>query len=110
MRARMESPLPGVLPPVWALTYVSVGNQRAEPHPALPATGGTTPMQQMLRLRIQRAQELLETTDIPIAHVSDHVGFGSSVGFRQQFTRARGHAPQRYRAAFRATELSSATS
>ena len=45
-------------------------------------------MQQMLRLRVQRAQELLETTDIPIAHVSDHVGFGSSVGFRQQSSKA----------------------
>jgi transcriptional regulator GlxA family with amidase domain len=71
---------------------------------------GTTPMQQMLRLRVQRAQELLETTDIPIEHVSDHVGFGSSVAFRQQFCRRVGVPPQRYRSAFRATELTSATS
>ena len=71
---------------------------------------GTTPMQQMLRLRVQRAQELLETTDIPIEHVSGHVGFGSSVAFRQQFTRRVGVPPQRYRAAFRATELTSAAS
>jgi len=65
---------------------------------------GTTPMQQVLRLRVQRAQELLETTDIPIEHVSDHVGFGSSVAFRQQFTRRVGVPPQRYRAAFRSPE------
>jgi len=65
---------------------------------------GTTPMQQMLRLRVQRAQELLETTDMPIEHVSDHVGFGSSVAFRQQFTRRVGVPPQRYRAAFRSPE------
>jgi transcriptional regulator GlxA family with amidase domain len=70
---------------------------------------GTTPMQQMLRLRVQRAQELLETTDIPIEHVSDHVGFGSAVAFRQQFSRRVGVPPQRYRSAFRATELTSAT-
>src|SRR5215472_8863085 len=71
---------------------------------------GTTPMQQVLRLRVQRAQELLETTDMPVEHVSDHVGFGSSVAFRQQFTRRVGVPPQRYRAAFRATELTSAAS
>ena len=71
---------------------------------------GVTPMQQVLRLRVQRAQELLETTDIPIEHVSDHVGFGSSVAFRQQFSRRVGVPPQRYRSAFRATELISATS
>ncbi len=71
---------------------------------------GITPMQQVLRLRVQRAQELLETTDMPIEHVSDQVGFGTSVAFRQQFTRRVGVPPQRYRAAFRATELMSATS
>jgi transcriptional regulator GlxA family with amidase domain len=58
----------------------------------------------MLRLRVQRAQELLETTDIPVEHVSDHVGFGSAVAFRQQFTRRVGVPPQRYRAAFRSPE------
>jgi transcriptional regulator GlxA family with amidase domain len=71
---------------------------------------GTTPMQQMLRLRVQRAQELLETTDIPIEHVAGHVGFGSSVAFRQQFTRRVGVPPQRYRAAFRSPEPIYATS
>ena len=41
---------------------------------------------------------------MPIEHVSDHVGFGSSVAFRQQFTRRVGVPPQRYRAAFRSPE------
>lgn len=80
MRARMESPPPGVPPPVWALTYVSAGNQRASLTRRFQEQAGTTPMQQMLRLRVQRAPELLETTDIPIAHVSDHVGFDSAHG------------------------------
>lgn len=71
---------------------------------------GVTPMQQVLRLRVQRAQELLETTDMPVEHVSDHVGFGSSVAFRQQFTRRVGVPPQRYRAAFRSPEPIYATS
>jgi hypothetical protein len=35
-------------------------------------------MQQTPQLRVQRAQELRETTEFPIEHVSDHVGFGSS--------------------------------
>jgi len=65
---------------------------------------GITPMQQVFRMRVQRAKELLETTDIPVERISDHVGFGSSVAFRQQFTRRVGIPPHRYRTSFRATQ------
>jgi transcriptional regulator GlxA family with amidase domain len=62
---------------------------------------GMTPIQHLLLLRIQRAKELLETTDIPVERLGDEVGFGSAVALRQQFTRRVGVSPQRYRAAFR---------
>jgi transcriptional regulator GlxA family with amidase domain len=67
---------------------------------------GMTPMQQLLLLRIQRAKELLETTDLPVERLGDEVGFGSAVALRQQFTRRVGVSPQRYRAAFQARQAS----
>ncbi|MBV9093138.1 MAG: helix-turn-helix domain-containing protein, partial [Streptosporangiaceae bacterium] len=70
---------------------------------------GTTPMQQLLLLRIQRARELLETTDLPIEQLGDEAGFGSAVALRQQFTRHVGISPQRYRSAFRAREANRQT-
>ena len=70
---------------------------------------GMTPMQQLLRLRVERAKELLETTDLPVERLCDEVGFGSSVALRQQFTKRVGISPQRYRAAFRAREVSRLT-
>ena len=63
---------------------------------------GTTPLQWLLTLRIERAKELLETTDLPIERIADEVGFGSSVTLRHHFTRRVRVPPQRYRAAFRA--------
>jgi transcriptional regulator GlxA family with amidase domain len=70
---------------------------------------GVTPMQQLLLLRIQRAKELLETTDVPVERLCDEVGFGSAAALRQQFTRRVGVSPQRYRAAFRAGAASRLT-
>jgi transcriptional regulator GlxA family with amidase domain len=68
---------------------------------------GTTPLQHLLRLRVRRAQELLETTDLPIERIHDQVGFGSSIAFRQQFTHRVGVPPQRFRDAFRARRTAS---
>jgi transcriptional regulator GlxA family with amidase domain len=62
---------------------------------------GTTPLQWLLTLRIERAKELLETTDLSIERIADEVGFGTSVTFRHHFTRRVRVPPQRYRAAFR---------
>ena len=65
---------------------------------------GTTPLQWLLTLRIERAKELLETTDLSIERIADEVGFGSSVTLRHHFTRRVRVPPQRYRAAFRAPQ------
>jgi transcriptional regulator GlxA family with amidase domain len=65
---------------------------------------GMTPMQHLLLRRIQRAKELLETTDLPIERLCEQAGFGSAVALRQQFTRRVKVSPQRYRAAFRTRE------
>ena len=62
---------------------------------------GTTPLQWLLRQRVTRAQQLLETTDLPIERVATLAGFGSAVSMRQHFVRHLLAPPQVYRRAFR---------
>ena len=69
---------------------------------------GTTPLQWLLILRVERAKELLETTDLSIERIADEVGFGSSVTLRHHFSRRVRIPPHRYRAAFRSSGISRA--
>jgi transcriptional regulator GlxA family with amidase domain len=66
------------------------------------AQTGTTPLQYLLRARVQRARQLLETTALPIEHVASEIGFGSVAAFRAHFRRVVATSPQAYRRAFRA--------
>ncbi|MEO3924178.1 helix-turn-helix domain-containing protein [Micromonosporaceae bacterium B7E4] len=61
---------------------------------------GTTPMQWLNRQRIRRAQLLLETTDRPVEHVGELVGFTSATAFRERFRQVVGVSPRHYRLAF----------
>ena len=61
---------------------------------------GTTPVQWLLRLRVRRAQHLLETTRYSIERVVTQAGFGSPAVFRKHFHRIAGTSPQAYRRAF----------
>ncbi|WP_225802728.1 GlxA family transcriptional regulator [Streptomyces sp. NK15101] len=65
------------------------------------AQTGTTPLQWLLRARVLRAQELLETTAVPIERIAVETGFGAPSTFRRHFARHTGVSPQAYRAAFR---------
>jgi transcriptional regulator GlxA family with amidase domain len=67
---------------------------------AFVATAGTTPMQWLTRRRIALAQELLETTDLPVERIAGRVGFGSAVTLRARFVQVTGVAPSQYRRAF----------
>ncbi|MEO3803665.1 helix-turn-helix domain-containing protein [Nonomuraea sp. B1E8] len=58
---------------------------------------GTTPAQWLLRARIARAQELLESTTLPIDQVAARCGFGVSALLRRHFARLIGTSPGRYR-------------
>jgi transcriptional regulator GlxA family with amidase domain len=51
--------------------------------------------------RLQRSQELLETTDISIESVAEKVGFTSPISFRQRFKHRFGVAPSEWRRTFR---------
>jgi AraC-like DNA-binding protein len=59
---------------------------------------GRSPYAYLLQLRLQRAQELLLTTDQPVAAVGRQVGFGDAAHFCHAFRRAVGVSPGRFRA------------
>ena len=62
---------------------------------------GKTPQQYVRATRIERAQELLVTTPIPVTEVCDAVGFQSLGSFSAMFRRLTGESPGAYRAARR---------
>ena len=64
---------------------------------------GTTPHAWITARRVQRVEELLETTDRPVDWIADEVGFGNAAALRHHFTRARKVSPQQYRRTFSAT-------
>jgi transcriptional regulator GlxA family with amidase domain len=68
---------------------------------------GTTPLQWLLKLRVNRAQHLLETTDMAIAQVAREAGLGAAPTLRHHFGRIAGVSPQAYRAAFHSPDASS---
>jgi AraC family transcriptional regulator, transcriptional activator FtrA len=71
------------------------------------ATTGTTPYQWLLRQRLQLAQRLLETTDLPIELVATRSGFLNAGNLRKHFGRVVRTTPQSYRNTFRSRVESS---
>jgi transcriptional regulator GlxA family with amidase domain len=61
---------------------------------------GTTPLQWLLRIRIRKAQRLLESTGLAVDRIAADVGFGSPTAFRERFKRIVGTSPNSYRAGF----------
>lgn len=61
---------------------------------------GTTPLAWLNRLRLARARELLETTDLPVAAIAERSGLGSEERVRRYFARHLGTTPSAYRRAF----------
>lgn len=65
------------------------------------AATGTTPHRWLTERRLERAQRLLERTDLSIDEIAARCGYGSAAALRHQFARLRGTSPSRYRRAFR---------
>ncbi|WP_017915039.1 helix-turn-helix domain-containing protein [Xanthomonas sp. SHU 308] len=63
---------------------------------------GTTVVQWLAHQRLVRAQQLLESTDLPLERIAADCGFGSASALRLQFTRDLGLPPSAYRRGFRA--------
>ncbi|QEV22497.1 GlxA family transcriptional regulator [Streptomyces alboniger] len=64
------------------------------------AATGTTPHAWLRGLRLSCAEELLETTDLPVEEIARRVGYGSAAVLREQFVRRRGVPPRSYRRSF----------
>jgi transcriptional regulator GlxA family with amidase domain len=69
------------------------------------AATGATPHAWLLSQRLIRAEELLETTTLPIEQIAGQVGYRSAAVFREQFTARRGIPPRDYRRTFHQTAL-----
>jgi transcriptional regulator GlxA family with amidase domain len=52
-----------------------------------------TPSRYYLRLRLQRARELLRQTDLSLVEIAEHTGFVSNSHFSKSFKELYGHAP-----------------
>ncbi|MFI7275168.1 GlxA family transcriptional regulator [Streptomyces sp. NPDC049879] len=63
---------------------------------------GCTPMQWVLRARVDLARELLERTDLGVEQIADRVGLGSGANLRLHFQRILGTSPTEYRQTFSA--------
>ncbi|WP_328523085.1 GlxA family transcriptional regulator [Kribbella sp. NBC_00359] len=61
---------------------------------------GTNPLDWLNSQRVRRAQQLLETTGLPIEHIASHCGFGTATAFRRQFRRILDTTPDNYRRTF----------
>ncbi|WP_460079019.1 GlxA family transcriptional regulator [Pseudomonas sp. H3_H05] len=61
---------------------------------------GSTVSKWLNAQRVVRAQELLETTDLPIECVAGEAGFGTPLSLRQQFGVQLGTSPSEYRRMF----------
>lgn len=59
---------------------------------------GTTPEAEMRRLRLERAAELLTTTQLPVARVAEEAGFRDAFYFSTAFRKAMGRSPREWRA------------
>lgn len=63
-------------------------------------TTGSTVSKWLNAERVVRAQELLETTDLPIECIAGEAGFGTPLSLRQQFAVHLGTSPSEYRRTF----------
>lgn len=61
---------------------------------------GYTPMQWVMRARIDRARELLERSGLSIEQIANDVGLGTGANLRLHFQRILGTTPSEYRRTF----------
>jgi transcriptional regulator GlxA family with amidase domain len=67
------------------------------------AATGATPHAWLLSQRLGLAQELLETTTLPVEEIAERAGYRSAAVFREQFAARLGLAPRDYRRTFSRT-------
>jgi AraC family transcriptional activator FtrA len=65
------------------------------------AATGAAPIEWLVRLRVRRAQDLLEATDEPIDRIAERSGFGTPETLRHHFRKVVGTSPSQWRLNFR---------
>ncbi|EQB16358.1 GlxA family transcriptional regulator [Novosphingobium lindaniclasticum] len=104
-----QNRLPGVLE--WALERISealtvdmladvAGMSRRSFTRHFREATGLTVTQWLNAQRLTKAQQLLETTQLPVEHVAYAAGFGTPLSMRQQFALQLGTSPSTYRQTF----------
>lgn len=76
----------------------AVSVSRATLHRHFAKSLGTTPMRYLAQWRMQRAAQLLLTSDEPIHRIASAVGYPSPQAFTRAFHRVHAVSPRRYRA------------
>lgn len=61
---------------------------------------GTTPLQLLMQMRIDRARQLLETTRLPMDRIAEQSGFATHASLRYHFVRSVGVSPHTYRTSY----------
>lgn len=64
---------------------------------------GESPGRWLIRQRVARARQLLESSDLPVDQIAGQVGFATAASLRQHLHAAIGVSPLAYRRTFRAT-------
>lgn len=72
---------------------------------AFAARAGCSPGSYVLKARVARARELLETSTVTVERVAELSGFGSATSLQQNFRRQLGCSPTAYRRSFCAGAL-----
>jgi transcriptional regulator GlxA family with amidase domain len=68
-----------------------------------------TPKQWLITARLQRARELLETSDLPVERIAQDSGFPSAAALRDCFAAALSTTPTAYRRTFAAATKKAGT-
>ncbi|MDH3981367.1 MAG: AraC family transcriptional regulator [Kiritimatiellaceae bacterium] len=83
----------------WTLTEMTehCGIQRTQLNKIFQKLTGSTPMEYLFRIRMERAKTLLRETDIKIIDIAFECGYGTSQYFANTFKQATGVTPSQYR-------------
>lgn len=87
----------------WTIAKLArrVGMSRAVFARCFTTALGHPPCRMLLRLRMDRARELLRDTDLPLALIAPEVGYTTEFAFSRAFRREQGMPPGLYRLSFR---------
>ncbi|XID95545.1 ABC transporter substrate-binding protein [Paenibacillaceae bacterium WGS1546] len=61
------------------------------------ARTGTSPIEYLIRVRVEKAKELLRTTDFALKDIAESVGYADSYYFSRVFKKAEGISPIRFK-------------